>query len=209
MPGGKREGARTGILGGTFDPIHCGHLVIAGEVQSRLGLDEVVFIPAGQPWLKSDIAVTSGVHRLRMLMLAVEGLPGFVVSTIEIDRSGPSYSVDTVSALAAERGREVDLYFILGIDALAELPLWKEPGRMVEMCRLVGVSRPGWESFDPSSLEEALPGISSRLIILDLPLADVSSTDIRRRVSAGLSIRDLVPGEVEDYIIEHGLYRGI
>jgi nicotinate-nucleotide adenylyltransferase len=198
---------KLGLLGGTFDPIHVGHLVIAKEVRLRLALSEILFIPAGNPWLKSERTITPGEHRLEMVRLAISSHPHFTVSDIELKRPGPSYSVDTVSALREELGRDVGLYLIIGYDELSELSLWKEPVRLAEMCHIVGVKRPGYAKLNWHSLEQAVGGISSRVIVLDVPQLDVSSTQIRQRIATGLSIRYLVPEAVERYILEHGLYR--
>jgi len=195
-----------GLFGGTFDPIHVGHLIIAGEIRLKLALDEVLFIPTGQPWLKSERSVASGEHRLEMLQLAISSNPHFKVCTVELERPGPSYSVDTVSALKDELGAEVELYFIVGFDALAELPIWKEPSRLLDLCQVVGVRRPGYAELDWGSLERAIPGVSSRLIVVDVPQIDISSTQIRERVAKGLSIRHLVPEAVEGYISKNRLY---
>ena len=197
---------KIGLLGGTFDPIHMGHLIIAEEVRLKLALDEVLFIPAGQPWLKSERRVAPGEHRLEMLKLAIGPNPHFKVSTIELERPSPSYSVDTVSALQDELGAEVELYFIIGFDALAELPIWKEPSRLLGLCQIVAVGRPGYAELDWRSLEQSIPGISSRVVVVDVPQIDISSTQIRERVAEGLSISHLVPEAVERYILKHRLY---
>ncbi len=195
-----------GLFGGTFDPIHVGHLIIAEEVRLKLALDEVLFVPTGQPWLKSERTVASGEHRLEMLKLAISSNPHFKVSTVELERPGASYSVDTVSALKDELGAEVQLYFIVGFDALGELPIWKEPSRLLDLCQVVGVSRPGYAELDWGSLERAIPGVSSRVIVVDVPQIDISSTQIRERVAKGLSIHHLVPEAVERYISKNRLY---
>ena len=197
---------KIGLLGGTFDPIHMGHLIIAEEVRLKLDLNEVLFIPAGQPCLKSERSIAPGEHRLEMLKLAMEANPHFKVSASELRRPGPSYSVDTVSALRDELGAEVELYFIVGFDALAELPIWKEPSQLLDLCQVVGVRRPGYAELDWQSLEQAIPGISSRVIVVDVPQIDISSTQIRQRLAKGLSIRHLVPEAVERYISENRLY---
>lgn len=197
---------KIGLLGGTFDPIHVGHLVIAEELRLKLDLNEVLFIPAGQPWLKSKRSMAPAEHRLEMLKLAVVSNAHFKVSTIELKRPGPSYSVDTISALRDELGAEAELFFIVGFDALAELPMWKEPSRLLGMCQVVGVRRPGYAELDWQSLEQAIPGVSSRVMVVDVSQIDISSTQIRERVAKGLSIRPLVPEAVERYILEHRLY---
>ncbi len=198
---------KTGILGGTFDPVHNAHLMIAGEALRRIELDEILFIPTSRTPLKEDAVITPVEHRLKMLELAVAGNPAFRLSGIEIDRAGISYTVDTIAALKQSLGDGSELYFITGLDSLVTLPQWKEPGRIIRMCRLVTVRRPGYEVPDIDKLEKDIPGISESLIILDDPAPDVSATDIRKRVAAGLSISHLVPIPVEQYIREKGLYK--
>ncbi len=199
-----------GVLGGTFDPIHMGHLIIAEEVRARLDLDEVLFVPAGQPWLKLNNAnaISPPRHRLEMARLAIAGEPAFKLSTMEIDRPGPSYTVDTMAELSGQVGAEGKLYFILGWDNLNQLPKWHQPLRLVELCRLVPVRRVGFASPDLDSLEAAVPGLSQSLVMLDTPQIEISSSEIRQRVARGLSIHQLVPEPVERYIIEHKLYAG-
>jgi nicotinate-nucleotide adenylyltransferase len=197
---------KLGVLGGTFDPIHLGHLVIAEEVRQKVGLSEVLFVPAGQPWLKGARDISAAEHRLEMVLLATASNPDFSVSTIELERDGPSYSIDTVIDLKAGLGAGVRLYLIVGFDALAELPLWKNPKRLVELCQIIGVGRPGHAGFDLRSLESAIPGVSERIVMVDVSQIAISGTEIRRRVSRGLSVRDLVPEAVERYIAEHKLY---
>ena len=196
-----------GVLGGTFDPIHLGHLFIAEEARLSLGLAQVLFAPAGEPWLKGYGNISPGEHRLEMVRLALFPYPLFKVSTADLERPGPSYTVDTLADLRRELGEEAELYFILGIDALAEFTTWKEPKRIIGMCRLVGARRPQSMALDLASLERSLPGVSRRTIILDNPLVDISSSDIRERVARGLPITNLVPDAVERYIREQGLYR--
>lgn len=197
---------RIGILGGTFDPVHMGHLIVAEHLRQELGFTEVLFVPAGQPWLKADRRISAAEHRLEMVILATASNPYFNVSTVELERPGPSYSVDTILELKAGLGAGARLYLIVGVDALAELPLWKDPGRLIELCQLVGVQRPGNDEVDLTSLEAAIPGASGHIMIANAPQIDISATDIRRRVSQGLSIRYLVPEAVERYVAEHKLY---
>jgi nicotinate-nucleotide adenylyltransferase len=201
-------GSKIGVLGGTFDPIHLGHLIVSEYIREKLGLREVLFIPAGQPWLKlkEEKHVSAAEHRLAMVRLAVASNRYFKVSTIEIDRSGPSYSIDTVLALKSRLGAGAEIYFIVGPDALAKLPKWKDPARLLEACKVVGIGRPGHGNADLRALESALPGVSQSIKLVDVPQIDISSTDIRKRVSQGLSIRYLVPEAVEKYIAEHKLY---
>ena len=195
-----------GVLGGTFDPIHNGHLVVAEEVRDQLKLSEVLFVPAGQPWLKPDSPIAAAEHRVQMVRLALAGKPYFKLSTLEIERGGPSYTVDTIAELQAQLGIGDELFFILGWDSLVELPQWKEPARLVKMCRLVAVPRPGYSVPDLKALEAAIPGLSQQVIVLDKPEIDISASAIRSRVARGLSIRHLVPEAVDRYIHQHGLY---
>lgn len=197
---------KTGVLGGTFDPVHRAHLVMAEEVKRRLDLDEILFVPAGRPWLKIDHSISPVEHRVQMVRLAVRGKPHFKLSTVEVERAGPTYTVDTIAGLRQQMGREDELFFILGWDSVAGLPSWREPSRLIEMCRLVAVPRPGYPPPDMMALESLIPGISERLVIMDKPELDISSSEIRERVARGLSIHDLVPRPVARYIKEHGLY---
>ena len=197
-----------GVPGGTFDPVHLGHLSVAGEVMDKLGLDRVIFVPAGQPWLKADRCVWPAAHRLEMVSLAIDGAPRFEVSAIDIDRPGPTYTVDTVSALRQELGTGVNLFFLLGSDALYELPRWKEPSRLFQMCRLAAFSRPGTELLPNLSwLEKAVPGVSQHIVFVEVSPVDISATQVRRQAALGASLQGLVPPAVERYILEHGLYR--
>ena len=156
-----------GVLGGTFDPVHKGHLVIVGEVRDRLKLNKVLFIPAGEPCFKAATQVTPAEHRLKMVNLAIESEPDFVASDIEIKRSGLSYTVDTIGELKKNLGKGSELYFILGWDNLSDLPHWHQPLKLVSLCRLVAVPRVGCPVPDLEKLEEAIPGISKRVIMLD------------------------------------------
>jgi nicotinate-nucleotide adenylyltransferase len=196
-----------GVLGGTFDPVHIGHLAVADEAVSRLGLAEVLFVPAGQPWLKADTRILPAEHRLRMVQLAIADKPYFKLSTIEIERAGPTYTVDTIAELGQQFGDKDELFFIVGWDNLDSLPKWRQPSRLISLCRLVAVPRIGCPLPGLNALEAAVPGISQRVIILGKPEIDVSSSMIRGRVRQGLSIKQLVPEAVERYIKEQGLYQ--
>lgn len=196
-----------GILGGTFDPIQIAHLVIAEQARVCLGLQEVLFIPAGDPWRKRGQNITIAEHRVAMVRLAIASNPYFLLSLIEVERPGPSYSVDTIEQLQLEFGGGIELYFIMGMDAVFDLPNWKEPERLSRLCRLVVMARPGYDRSGLLALDEQVPGLSERLVLLEAPLLDISSSDIRQRVAQGLPIRYLVPDEVGRYIREHGLYR--
>lgn len=197
---------KIGMLGGTFDPIHLAHLAVAEEARTRLELAGVIFVPAGQPWLKANRPISVAEHRLQMVRLAIAGKPYFKLSTVEIDRDGPSYSVDTVAELRGQLGAGDELFFILGWDSLAELPLWREPARLIQMCRLVVVPRPGYLAPDLNQLEAKIPGLSRRVILMDKPQMDISATEIRNRAARGLPLDHLVPEPVARYIKEHRLY---
>ncbi|HEX78956.1 MAG TPA: nicotinate-nucleotide adenylyltransferase [Dehalococcoidia bacterium] len=199
---------KIGVLGGTFDPVHIGHLAVADEVKARLGLAEVLFIPTGQPWFKADVGILPAEYRLEMVRLAIAGKPGLELSDMEIKREGPTYTVDTIAELRRQSSGEDELYFIVGWDKLTELPGWRQPECLVSMCRLVAVPRVGCPVPDLDALEGAIPGISQRVVMLDKPQIDVSASIIRQRVRRGLPISRLVPEAVERYIREKGLYRG-
>ena len=193
-----------GILGGTFDPIHIGHLVVAEEARIKVGLHEVLFVPAGQPLLKPDRNITPSDHRIGMVRRAIADNPHFKLCTLEVERPGPSYTVDTLMMLREQLNSDVSLFFILGRDTLAELPLWKEPKKVVQLCRLVVPPRLG--SKDLRHLETAIPGLLDKVIQLDMPVIGISSSGIRGRIARGLPIRYLVPTEVEKYIREQKIY---
>lgn len=197
---------KLGVLGGTFDPIHIGHLVLAEEVRVRLGLDEVLFVPAGNPWFKADVPITAVEHRLRMVRLAIKDKPHFKLSTMEVERPGRAYTVDTMAELRGTLDSGGELFFILGWDNLRGLPRWREPERLITLCRLVAVPRVGEQAPDQNTLETAIPGLSKRVIMLDKPQIAVSASLVRERVAAGRSISHLVPQAVERYIGEHKLY---
>ncbi len=196
-----------GVMGGTFDPVHVAHLIIAEEARVRLGLEEVVFIPAGQPWLKAASPVSPAEARLQMVRLAVSSNPFFRVSDMEVARQGPSYTVDTLQALHEELGVGAELYFIIGFDSLADLPRWKEPQRILQQCTLVLFPRPGQAMSLLDETERTLPGVKAKARVMEGPVMGISSTEIRHRVAEGLSVRYLVPADVEQFIAERGLYR--
>jgi GTP-binding protein len=202
-----KGGRKTGILGGTFDPVHKGHIMMAKEAREALELDEVLMIPAGQPMSKQNEIITPAEHRLEMLKLAIEGIPYLKISTIEIEREGPSYTADTLAQLREKSKGGDELYFILGWDCLAQLPTWHEPSRIIGMCTLVAVPRPGHAKPRLRQLESALPGIGKKVIFLDKPKVDISATGIREMAAMGESIEQLVPKSVAEYIIKNRLYR--
>jgi nicotinate-nucleotide adenylyltransferase len=194
-----------GVLGGTFDPIHSGHLIIAEKARLKLRLARVLFVPAGQPWLKSR-KITPAAHRVEMVRLAIASNPHFELSTVEIGRPGASLSVETVDILQQQLGAGAKLFFLVGWDSLAELPQWKEPDRLIQLCKLVAVTRPGFSRPDLKAMESLVPGVTQSVVWLDIPPVGISSTDIRKKVFRGLSIHGLVPDEVEAYIKEKKLY---
>jgi len=196
-----------GVLGGTFDPVHNGHLLVAEEAMSRLNLARVLFIPAGQPWLKDAAPLAAVEDRLNMVRLAIADNPGFGLSEIESERPGPSYTVDTIAELKARDYPADGLYFIIGWDCLTELPRWRQPSRLIKLCRLAVVPRVGCAPPDLGGLEAVLPGVKDRVVMLDEPRVDISASDIRGRVAVGRGIADLVPAAVAEYIGERGLYR--
>lgn len=195
-----------GVLGGTFDPIHLGHLIVAEEARERLGLAQVIFVPAGQPWMKGGKSITPGWERLRMAELAVESNPFFCVAANEVERSGPTYTVDTLQELQRDLDPDSRLRFIVGMDSLEQFHRWKDPEKLLELCQLVVVNRPGHQGVDINTLVGRFPQAGTRLSLLTVPRIEISATDIRRRVSQGISVRYLVPEAVEAYIREHRLY---
>ncbi len=197
---------RLGVLGGTFDPPHVGHLILAEEARTRLQLEKVLFVPAGDPWRKGGQEVTPAQHRLAMVRLLLASDPYFEVSTLEVEREGPSYTVDTLESLHQQYGLELELYFILGEDALHDLPSWKESARIISLAWLAVAPRPVERGTATAHLQATVPGLSERIVPLPMPIIDISSTSLRERARAGLSLRYLVPLGVEEYIRRHGLY---
>ncbi len=192
---------RVGVMGGTFDPIHHGHLVAASEVQSWFDLDEVVFVPTGDPWQKSDRQVSPAEHRYLMTVIATAANPRFTVSRVDIDRQGPTYTIDTLRDLHAQLP-DVDLYFITGADALADIFTWRDAGELFELARFVGCTRPGY-AMDPATLGE-IP--ADRVTMVEIPALAISSTDCRDRERRGEPVWYLVPDGVVQYIAKHNLY---
>ncbi|MGP3949357.1 nicotinate-nucleotide adenylyltransferase [Streptomyces sp. 7N604] len=190
---------RLGVMGGTFDPIHHGHLVAASEVAAQFHLDEVVFVPTGQPWQKSHREVSPAEDRYLMTVIATASNPQFSVSRIEIDRAGKTYTIDTLRELR-ELNPDTDLYFITGADALAQILTWRDAEELFSLAHFIGVTRPGHTLNDPG-----LPdgGVS----LVEVPALAISSTDCRARVAAGDPIWYLVPDGVVRYINKRGLYR--
>jgi nicotinate-nucleotide adenylyltransferase len=193
-----------GILGGTFDPIHHGHLLIAEEAREALGLERVLLVPAASPPHKPGRRVTDAAHRLAMAELAVEGNPAFEVSPIEVERGGASYTVDTLEALRSLGVH--DPWFVLSTEALAGLPSWREPDRVLALARLAVVPRGGFAGRDVAWVEARFPGRGARVRFLDGPLLPISGSVVRGRAAAGRSVRYLVPDPVATYIAVHALY---
>jgi nicotinate-nucleotide adenylyltransferase len=197
---------RLGILGGTFDPIHHAHLVAAQEAHQQLELDRVLFVPAGDPPHKPSRPLSAAHHRFRMLEVAITGQPHFSISRVDLDRPGPCFTVDTLTLLRSEMGPGPTFFFIEGADSLADVLTWYQPQRLIGLCELAVVERPGVE-IDLPQLERQLPEITSRIHWVQMPLLEISSSDLRARVRAGRPISYLVPPAVEAYIREHELYR--
>ncbi|GAB2448656.1 nicotinate-nucleotide adenylyltransferase [Conyzicola lurida] len=191
--------ARVGVMGGTFDPIHNGHLVAASEVQQKFDLDEVIFVPTGMPWMKSG--VTEGEHRYLMTVIATAANPRFTVSRVDIDRKGPTYTIDTLRDIHTARPN-ADIFFISGADAIAQIVEWKDVEQVWPLAHFVAVTRPG-HPLTISGLPEQ--GVS----LLEVPALAISSTDCRSRVSRGFPVWYLVPDGVVQYISKHHLYRSI
>ncbi len=197
---------RVGVLGGTFDPVHHGHLVAAQEVRHALALDTVLLVPAGNPPHKPERPISAADHRLAMVSLAIAGRPGFELSRVDVDRPGLHFTLDTLTILQQQWVAGTRFFFIVGADSLAELTGWRRPGEILGLADLAVVERPGVR-VDLPALEARLPRLGSHLHWVNMPLLQISSTDLRARVRDGRPIAFLVPRSVEDYILEHGLYR--
>jgi nicotinate-nucleotide adenylyltransferase len=209
---------RIGVIGGTFDPVHYGHLVIAEEVCAALELEKMVFAPSGQPPHKPDRVVTDSHHRLAMLERAIAGNPHFSLSRVDVDRAGPSYTVETLQLLRrqweaeakhAEQEGRITLYFVIGWDSLEYLLTWHDPaGILAQLDHLVAVRRPRYNEDRAylDALEARLPGLTQRLLVVAAPQLDISSTDLRARVAQGRPIKYQLPDGVEQYIRQYGLY---
>lgn len=201
------QGHRIGIMGGTFDPIHYGHLVAAETARIELELDKVLFIPTGLPPHKETRLVTDPNLRYAMVEMSIKNNENFQVSRMEIDRKGPTYTIDTLRILKRYLPKQ-EIFFITGTDALKELLTWREPEEIISLARIIGVSRPGYDS--QGLLENILlnyPFMKDRVSLLEVPALAISSTDIRKRVSCGKSIRYLLPDEVRLFIEQNKLYR--
>lgn len=202
--GNRHAVPRVGIMGGTFDPIHNGHLVAASEVSWVYDLDEVIFVPTGRPVFKLDKHVTNAEDRYLMTVIATASNPKFTVSRVDIDRPGVTYTIDTLRDIRALRP-DAELFFITGADAVAEIVRWKDADRMWDLAHFVAVTRPGYSSSIKGLNIDALP--DGKVDLLEIPALAISSTDVRRRSQAGEPVWYLVPDGVVQYIGKHGLYR--
>jgi nicotinate-nucleotide adenylyltransferase len=192
------------MLGGTFDPPHYGHLLLGEQAREGLGLERVLWVPAGDPWRKAGTPITPAEHRLAMLRLALDGNDASEISTIELDGPGPSYTVETLATLHDEFPAH-ELIFLLGADALQDVPNWHEAPRLIELALLGATARAGSRPSD-AELEALLPGLGRRVVWFEMPRCDISATDLRERAAAGRSLHYLVPPAVEAYIQQHKLY---
>jgi nicotinate-nucleotide adenylyltransferase len=198
---------RVGIFGGTFDPIHCGHLVLAEQCREQCELDEIWFVPAALPPHKLTASITSPKTRCEMIEFAIAGNPAFRLNTIELDRTGPSFTVTTLEQLRLQDASN-ELFLLIGADSLKDLPHWREPSRILELATVVAVNRGDRPLPDRKELRDVVgPAVDQRIITVTMPGFDISSTDIRGRVHARRSIRYLVPRAVEMYIQDQGLFR--
>ena len=197
-------GKRLGVMGGTFDPIHYGHLTTAEEALVQFRLDEVVFVPTGQPWMKEHEVVSSREDRYLMTVIATASNPRFSVSRVEVDTEGPTYAVETLKVLLDEQGGGTELFFITGADAMLEIFAWKDPGELFELAHFIAATRPGYDlaHFEAEPIIQR-PEVS----VMPVPALAISSTDLRRRVAEGRPIRYLVPEGVKSYVEKAGLYR--
>ncbi|HEX2054113.1 MAG TPA: nicotinate-nucleotide adenylyltransferase [Actinomycetota bacterium] len=200
MTGDAGRPRRIGLMGGTFDPIHHGHLRCAEEARVQFGLDEVVFVPAGDPWQKTGVSPAE--DRYLLTMLATASNPHFSVSRLEIDRGGPTYTVDTLRTFRAFYDGSAELFFITGTDAVAAILSWKDPEETLDLAHFIAANRPGYQIN-----EEQQSLFRGRVSVMEMPALEISSQEIRRRVGQGQAIRYLVPDEVVRYIAERSLYR--
>lgn len=204
LRGRGSQSVRLGVIGGTFDPPHYGHLVLAETGRVQLDLERVLFVPAARPPHKPEQPIAQTRHRVAMVEAAIDDNESFALSRVDLDRPGPHYTVDMLGILN-RTDPEATLFFLMGGDSLAEFLSWRDPAGIVARAHLAVMRRPGWEA-DLASLEGALPDIQDRLAWLDAPHLQISGTDLRRRVREGLPIRYLVPPEVRQYVHKHALY---
>jgi len=203
---GRDAPRRVGIFGGTFDPIHIGHLILVEEARYRLQLDKVLLVPAGDPPHKQDREISPVADRVYMCELAATEAEYLDVSRVDADRPGPHYSVDMVQLLQRQLGEAAQLFFLMGLDSLRDLPTWHEPARLAASCTLVALSRHDVD-VDWTTLEAAIPGVHERVILLDMPELEIASSLLRARVRSGAPIRFQTTQAVEEYVRRRGLYR--
>jgi nicotinate-nucleotide adenylyltransferase len=199
-----RRARRLGVMGGTFDPVHHGHLVAASEVAHAFDLDEVVFVPTGQPWQKDDRRVSPAEDRYLMTVIATASNPRFSVSRVDIDRPGPTYTIDTLRELRAIRGEDAEFFFITGADALSKMMSWQDAADLFKLAHFVGVTRPGHRLSTARLSSAGVP--SDQVSLIEIPALAISSTECRQRVAAGEPVWYLVPDGVVQYIAKRGLY---
>jgi len=208
VSGTAGPGLKIGLMGGTFDPIHLAHLVTAEAALEQYRLERVIFVPTGFPPHKKDQRVTQAEHRHSLVVLATASHPRFEVSRVEIDRPGPSYTADTLEEMRRRLPQGTELYFITGADAIIDVGTWREPERLFALCRFIAAPRPGWsQETAQTGLRRLEERFGCEILEIQSRAMDISSSEIRRRVAAGQSIRYLVPEVVEAYIQKHGLYR--
>jgi nicotinate-nucleotide adenylyltransferase len=197
---------RIGILGGTFDPPHNGHLAIASTALEKLKLGKILFIPSHRSPLKQRPDISPAEDRWKMLQAAINGEPHLSISDIELYRPGPSYTIDTLKALKARFQKGDEMFFLMGWDSLNDLPRWKQAPELVKLCTIVAITRPNTPEPDMKKLEKAIPGLTGHYILLDMTPVYISSSGVRDKVEKGISIKGLVPDAVEKYIYSHKLY---
>jgi nicotinate-nucleotide adenylyltransferase len=195
-----------GIFGGTFDPPHLGHLILAAEAHAQLGLDRLLWVLTPDPPHKQDQPIAPLEHRLAMVKLAIADDPSFELSAVEMDRPGPHYALDTVKILA-DQNPGAELVYLLGGDSLRDLPAWYRPADLVAALRFIGVMRRPGDAFDLPALEKSIPGLTAKVRFVDAPLLDIAAHAIRARVAEGRPFRYFLPAGVYSYIVKHNLYR--
>jgi nicotinate-nucleotide adenylyltransferase len=196
---------KLGIFGGTFDPPHLGHLILAENARDQLQLDRVLWVVAGQSPLKQDRSLTPAPIRVALVQATIAGNPAFALSRVDLDRPAPHFTIDTLKLLGADFP-SAELYFLMGEDSLRDLPRWKDPVEIIRLARLVVSQRPGAE-MDLSEIESAVPGVSTRVCWLNAPQLEIASSDIQQRVREGRTVRYMLPQAVEEIVRQEGLYK--
>ena len=195
-----------GIFGGTFDPPHLGHLILAAEARAQLGLERLLWVLTPDPPHKQSQSIAPLEHRLEMVSLAIAGNPQFELSSVELSRAGPHYAMDTVHILAGQNPG-VNLVYLMGGDSLRDLPAWHQPADFIAACHLIGVMRRPDDTVELAALEKSLPGLTAKVRFVEAPLLNIAARDIRVRIAEGKPFRYFLPGTVYEYIVSHGLYR--